>query len=223
MTPTPQLLRLLQLASPALPVGAFAYSQGLEWSAENGLHTETLAADWICGILKNTLARLDVPVLARLHEAWELGHAAGVQKWSGFLYASRESMELRAEEHATGSALARLLTDLDMPEAREWGVHPRRTFATLFALAGARWGISHGDLCAAYCWAWAENQVAAAIKLVPLGQTAGQRILSQVVSLTPDAVSLGLALEDDAIGASAPGQAMASALHETQRTRLFRS
>ncbi|EGB14644.1 Urease accessory protein UreF [Pseudodesulfovibrio mercurii] len=223
MRPSPQLLRLLQLASPALPVGAFAYSQGLEWGAEHGLEDEAAAASWIFGVMEHGPARLDLPCLIRMHRAWLDDDEAEVRRWSARLLASRETAELRQEELQTGAALARLLRDLDLDEAGAWTTFPRRTFAALFALAGARWGIETGDLSAALLFAWAENQAAAAIKLVPLGQTSGQRILSGAAGLIPGLVELALELPDAEVGGTAPGQVMASALHEIQRTRLFRS
>lgn len=222
MRTSPQLLRLMQLASPALPVGAFAYSQGLEWAVENGMDDGKQVEAWITGIMETSLARLDVPVLLRLHRAWSDAER-DVMKWSAMLYASRETRELRLEEHQTAGALARLLRDLGILEAKPWITHPKRTFCALFALAGARWGIDPQALCAAYLWAWTENQVAAAIKLVPLGQTAGQLILSNAAQRIPDLIDLGSRLEEWEIGGMAPGQVMASALHETQNTRLFRS
>jgi len=223
MTAPISLLRLLQLVSPTLPVGAFAYSQGLERAAAQGLDNEAKARQWIAGIMEHSLARLDVPVLARLHAAWGRGDEEALLRWTKFLHASRETAELRAEEGHTAGALARLLRDLGLKRAALWVGHPRRTYCLLFALAGSQWGIGAQDLCCGHLWAWAENQVLAAIKTVPLGQTAGQRILSEMTRLIPAAVEAGLALSDDDIGGAAPGQIMASALHETQTTRLFRS
>jgi urease accessory protein len=218
-----RLLRLLHLASPALPVGAFAYSQGLEWAAAHGLTAEDQALDWIAGILEASLARVDVPLLARLRAAWERGDREALLHWSGVLRASRETAELRAEEANTAGALARLLRDLGIPEAGEWTAHPQRTYCLLLALAGARWDLPAPDLCRAYLWAWAENQVLAAIKTVPLGQTAGQRLLLALAERIEAAVDTGLSLGDADIGGAAPGQILASMHHETQGTRLFRS
>jgi len=223
MTVSPQLLRLMQLTSPALPVGAFAYSQGLERAVEQGVRSEAAAASWIFGIMENGMAFLDVPLLARMHRAWKGTEKDAVRHWSARLLASRETAELRLEDMQTAAALARLLRDLGLPEATPWITLPQRTYCALFALAGAHWSIETGELCAALLYAWAENQVAAAIKLVPLGQTAGQRMLSEAANRIPGLVELGLALPDDEVGGTAPGQVMASALHETQRTRLFRS
>ncbi|NOY45877.1 MAG: urease accessory protein UreF [Deltaproteobacteria bacterium] len=221
---TPGLLRLLQLTSPALPVGAYAYSQGLEWAVSAGwVKTESDASDWILGLLTRSLSRVDVPVLARMYGAWTEPDPSSVSYWSRVLHANRETHELQAEEQALGGALARLLTLLGIGEAESWIADPHVTFATLFSLAAVRWEIPMADAVAGYLWGWTSNQVGAAVKLVPLGQTAGQRILCCAVEAIPEAARVGLALGDDEIGALLPGVAMASALHETQYSRLFRS
>jgi len=221
---SPSLLRLLQLASPALPVGAFAYSQGQEWAVHVGwLTNEEQAGSWILGLLNHSVVFLDIPILARLYEGWQREDLRSVEYWSNYLFASRESAELQAEEKQLGRALARLLAALDLGEARAWTAHPKVTYAAMFALASVKWEIPANQACAAYAWSWTEHQVAAAVKLVPLGQTAGQRILTQAVGAIPDVVSRGLAVADDEIGYLSAGLACASALHETQHTRLFRS
>lgn len=218
------LLRLLQLASPAFPVGAYAYSQGLEWAVERGwVGNESEAGDWIVGLLAQGLARLEVPVTARLHQAWCATDLAAVHDWSRWLHACRESAELRAEDRQLGNAAALALTNLGLEEARPWSTLPYASFATLFMLAAARWHIPWRPAASGYLWAWAENQVAAAIKLVPLGQAAGQRMLARVIDAIPRALAAGADLADADIGYFAPGLALASARHETQYTRLFRS
>lgn len=220
----PGLLRLLQLASPMLPVGAYAYSQGLEWAVERGwVRDQASAADWIGGVLGQGPARLDVPVLARLYRAWENGEQEHVHDWSRYLDAARESGELQAEARQLGESLAVLLEQLGVEAARAWKDREYTGFPTLFALAAVHYRVPLPEAALGYLWAWCENQVAAAMKLVPLGQAAGQRILSTLIEQLPAAAERGLALGDDEIGALAPRLAMASARHENQYTRLFRS
>lgn len=219
------LLRLMQLVSPALPVGAYAYSQGLEHAVTMDIvRDEASAAAWILGLLEHPLALVDAPLLVRLHAAWQRCDISGVRYWNRYLLASRESAELLAEDRQLGGALARLLADLGLHDAavfRDTGGAP--AFATMFTLAAARWNIPLSDAVGGYLWSWCENQVAAAIKLVPLGQTAGQRILSRAVDAIPVVVERAIALSDDDIGFVAPAAAIGCALHETQYSRLFRS
>ena len=217
-------LRLWQLISPALPIGAYAYSQGLEYATEAGwVHDEASAQQWISGLLSNNICRLDIPVLAILNGAWQHQAQDTIHQWNAFLLAARESAELKKEDTYLGGSLRQLLIDLDLPAAAQWPNGKASSFANMFALAAVHWQIPLYDAAMGYMWAWTENQVAAAIKLVPLGQVAGQRILSHALELIPGLVDEGLSLSEEDIGAAAPGLAIASALHETQYTRLFRS
>jgi urease accessory protein len=218
------LLRLLHLASPALPIGAFAYSQGLEPACAAGyISDEATATDWILGVLGHSLQTLDVPVLRRLHEAFAAGDEAAARRWTDFLFAARGSAELQAEDQRLGSSLAKVLVTLGLDEAAPWAESPRVTHATLFALAAARWNLPLPAAASAWLFAWCENQAAAALRLVPLGQSSGLRILGRAQQMIPGVVAHGLALGDDDIGWGCPGVALGSALHETQYSRLFRS
>ncbi|MEE4376145.1 MAG: urease accessory protein UreF [Candidatus Competibacteraceae bacterium] len=219
------LLRLLQLVSPALPVGAYAYSQGLEYAVTQGwVKDETSTADWLQGLLHHPLCYLDVPVFARLYRAWVVSDLDEINLWNAWLYASREAKELQLEDRHLGTAMARLLADLGLAEAESWRSAPRVCFATLFSLAAARWGIALPTAIQGYLWSWAENQVAAATRLIPLGQTASQRILTRLLPEIVISSQQGLnVLDDDDIGCAAPALGLASALHETQYSRLFRS
>ena len=217
-------LRLWQLISPALPVGAYAYSQGLEYAIESGwVRDEADTAQWIEGLVSHALARLDVPLLSRLYVAWQEQNIVQVEYWNSLLLANRESAEIRAEDQHLGSALLKLLTDLEPEPCQHWQDDKPVSYATMFALAANHWHITLQDAATGYVWSWCENQVAAAIKLMPLGQTAGQRTLSRLITIIPDAVQLGLSLGDDDIGVASQGLGIASALHETQYSRLFRS
>jgi urease accessory protein len=216
--------RLWQLMSPTLPVGAYSYSAGLEYAIEAGWVADAEAtADWLQGQLRHALARVDIPLLARLHGCWLSGDDAGLHHYARWLRASRETAELVAEDQHMGRALARLLNELGLVEAEPWSGESNVGWAVMFALALARWDIPLAEGAEAYLWAWCENQVAAAIKLVPLGQTAGQRMLLDLAGPVGEAAAEGLALTDEAIGGTAPGVAIASSLHETQYSRLFRS
>jgi urease accessory protein len=217
------LLRLLHLVSPALPVGAYAYSQGLEYAVHAGwVVDEASTLAWLQGLSRYSVGTLDLPLLLRLHAAWAAHDSAAVTAWNAQLIASRESAELRAEERHLGQALARVLIELELDEAGAWR-EPAPAFATLFSLAAARWQINAADTLAGYLWAWSENQVLAAVKLVPLGQSAGQRLLHRLTQAMPDIVEQAMTLRDESIGVSVVSQSLASALHEGQYSRLFRS
>lgn len=218
------LLRLLQLVSPSLPIGMYSYSQGLETAVQDGWVTNAeQTGDWLHGLLHNTLAKVDAPLLARLYDAWQGRDIHAVEHWSRTLNAYRETAELRAEDKQTGQALARLLVNLEMPEAQAWQKRPDATLATLFGLAAVRWQIDKADAVSGYLWGWLENQVLGAIKLVPLGQVAGQQLLQGLAGELPALVQQSLAMTDDQIGGSCFGQALASSRHEMQYSRLFRS
>jgi urease accessory protein len=221
---TEPALRLFQLISPSLPVGAFAYSQGIEWAVEAGWirDAESLAA-WLAGLLDDGLAHLDLPILLRLQRAWASGDTAAVGRWNMILLAGRETAELRAEEANRGRALAALLPELGIPVPGGDWARVAATQSAGFALAAAVWGIVPRDAALGFAWSWLENQVLAGIKAVPLGQTAGQRSLLALADRIPAAVDTALALDDADIGAGAPALAVASSRHETQYTRLFRS
>lgn len=225
--PTPDgapLLRLLQIVSPALPIGAYNFSQGLEWAVERQwVHDETSLARWCRGLLDDAFASLDLPLLLRIRTALDAGDAAAARTFSARLLAARETQELRAEERHLARALAKALIELEVPGARDWLASPAATQAALFALASADARVPPAAMAQAYAWAWCENQVLAALKLMSLGQSAGLRIGRALQGAIPSVVERAMACEDDAIGTAAPRAAMASAWHETQYSRLFRS
>jgi len=218
------LLRLLQLVSPGLPIGMYSYSQGMESAVNDGwIVTADDAGNWLNGLLSEGLARVDAPVLARLYDAWQHDDHYAVDHWSQTLIACRETAELRSEDRQTGQALARLLEKLEIPEAQAWLRRPDATLATLFSLAAVRWQITKTDAIAGYLWGWLENQVLCAVKLVPLGQVAGQKLLMQLAAQLPELVQQAITISDDEIGGSVFGLALASSRHEMQYSRLFRS
>jgi urease accessory protein len=221
-------LRLLQLISPTLPTGAFTYSQGLEWAVECGwVRNEEDTRQWLQSVLNDSLQTLELPVLARLYEAVNDNNHEPFQYWSKWLYSSRETSELRDEEMQRARALYSVLGNL--PDSQHWHELDDWQDALLqcqlagYALAASHWQINLPDLLRGFTWSWLENAVAAAIKLVPLGQTGGQRLLYELSEVIGGIVEQATTFKDDSIGASTPALAIASSLHETQYSRLFRS
>ena len=218
------LLHMFHLSSPALPVGAYAYSQGLEYAIDSGqLKTAADVADWLRGVLHHGFGKLDLPVLMAAYRAWQHNDFLAVNEWNFFLRACRETSELLLEDEQLGVALQRLLLDLEAPASAINTLNAKPAFAIMFALAGQHWKIPLTDLMHSFAYSWLENQVAAATKILPLGQTAAQKLLLQILPEIPNAIAAAQTLPVEDIGASLPGQVMASSLHEYQYSRLFRS
>jgi urease accessory protein len=223
-----QLVRLLQLASPALPVGAYTYSQGLEWAVESGVvHDEASAGRWIADLLAHGIGRYEAPLVLALISAWTTGNDPEVLRLNGEFLASRESAELRAETVQMGFSLRRLLRDLrddalaDVAATVE--AMPEVAFPIVWAGIAATWRIAPEAALTAYLWSWAENQVMAALKAVPLGQAAGQRLLAELGGRIPAVAVDAKKLPETAWTNFTPAFAIACARHETQYSRLFRS
>jgi urease accessory protein len=221
----PALLRLLQLASPALPVGAYSYSEGIEYAVQAGwVRDAGSLRTWLRDGLLDGTAQVEAAVLVRVHDACARGDRIAAERWDDWLTATRETEELRAQSLDMGRALMRLLADLSppVPGARDWLARPCN-FATAFALAGAHWAIAREALVAAFLHGWAANLVSAGVKLIPLGQTAGQQLLWDLQETIAQAAAVAAAVADDDLGAANWGLALASMAHETQYSRLFRS
>jgi len=218
------LLRLLHLFSPSLPIGAFTYSQGIEWAVEVGwIRTVADLDAWLNDQLQNALVRVDLPILIRLCAAARENDAVAMNRWIDWLLAARETAELRTEESNRGRALAELLVAWELPGANERKAVLARSQAAGLAFAAAAWGVHPRKAALGYAWGWLENLVLAAVKIVPLGQTQGQQLLARLIAEIPPLVDQALKLGDREIGASSPALAIASSAHETQYTRLYRS
>ncbi|HEC60089.1 MAG TPA: urease accessory protein UreF [Methylophaga sp.] len=214
----------MQLSSSALPVGGFTYSQGLEWAVEcQWITTELQLHDWLADLIATTLQDLEIPLLVRMVAACENEDEADLSRWIDILLAHRETSELRLEEKNRGRAMVRLLEDLEMNLADQWKLILAKSQTAGFALALSQWNISIAQGAQGFAWTWLENMVISGVKLIPLGQMAGQRILRDLAEDLALAVKKGLTVTDENIGSSAPALAYASARHETQYTRLFRS
>ncbi len=218
------LMRLLQLVSPGLPIGMYSFSQGLESAVEDQWVTNSNeAGEWITGLLVNCLTRVDLPIASRLYDAWYRQDLEAVEKWSATLLAYRETFELREEDRHTGQALARLLTDMELEIAQEWIRRSYTTLPAMFTLAAVSWKVPKRSALAGLLWSWLENQVLCAVKLVPLGQVSGQRLLHELSAKIPELLDRGLQLDDHEIGGSVFALALAGSRHEMQYSRLFRS
>lgn len=223
------LLRLLHLASPTLPVGAYSYSQGLESAIEAGIvHNEAGALAWISDALTWSVARLEAPVFCRLQGAWAANDQTAVQHWNDYFLASRDSAEFRAESVQMGYSLAKLLRDLFPEEKRVEALPPTvleasTSFPSAMALACVLLDTPPEASVHAYLFAWAENQVLGALKAVPLGQVSGQRMLFALEPALLEAATIALTLRDDDISNWTPGLSFLSMRHETQYSRIFRS
>ncbi|WP_457572915.1 urease accessory protein UreF [Desulfolithobacter sp.] len=218
------LLRLFQLISPSLPTGGFSYSQGIEWAVEAGwIRDREDLQHWLGDLLEHSMSRVDIPILRRMCAACEQGEEESLLHWSEQLLAWRETSELRLEERNRGRALATLLRQMEPERTCGWSSCLGRCQLAGYAFAAVCWNIPFHEAAAGYLWSWLENQVLAGIKIIPLGQTEGQRILFDLGGRIPAVVTRGAALEDQEIGASMPAFTLACSAHETQYTRLYRS
>ncbi|WP_299177404.1 urease accessory protein UreF [uncultured Neptuniibacter sp.] len=225
ITTEASLIRLLQLSSVSLPVGGYSFSQGMEYAIDCGwLRRQEQVYDWLEMQLLHSVAQVDLPLLQLLMEAAERQDQKEIYRLNDLALACRETKELRLTDTAMGEALVRLLNSLEVPQPFAHG--PRAedvSFVSLFAIAAVYWGISTKTAKLGFSWAWLENQVAAATKLVPLGQTQSQILLGQLQPVISEAIKAADQVEEDQIGAGLPALAIASALHEQQYSRLFRS
>ena len=216
------LTRLLQLCSVSLPVGGYAFSQGMEYAIDAGwIRNAAGVRSWVDEQLTLSLAQTDVPILRMAMAAAEQQDWHELAALNELVLACRETHELRLTDTAMGEALHRLLISLkfDVPFERGEDI----SFICLFALAAGQWGISYRAAALGFLWSWLENQIAAATKLVPLGQTQAQQLLVELQPELPAALELADKVNKDSVGAGLPALAIASSRHEHMYSRLFRS
>lgn len=223
------LLHTLWLASPALPVGGFSYSEGLEAAVDAGLvHDEVSAAGWLTDQLQLSLARSDLAVVAQAIPAWQADDLARIHALNEWVLATRETQEFRLQTEQMGRSLQAWAQSLgalggDVLQRLQAADLQPPAYPVAMACAAAASGAALADSLAGFAFGWAENMVQAAIKSVPLGQSAGQRMLARLVADIPAAVAHAMSMGDDDRQAFTPLLAILSARHETQYSRLFRS
>jgi len=233
-SPTAVMLQLMWLASPALPVGGFSYSEGLEAAVDAGtVRDEATAATWLLSQMRLGLARADLPLLAQAHRAWQAHDRVRLQALNDWVRETRETRELRLQSEQMGRSMLEWLRNQGQDDAARaadgqrlaWlaALTPSPTWPLAFALATARTGATAEQALGCQLFGWAENLVQAALKAVPLGQLAGQRILQALTAAMPPLITAAAAMDDDARQSFTPMLAILSARHETQYSRLFRS
>lgn len=227
MTTSATLLPLLQLASPSLPVGAYSYSQGLEAAMATGdVRDEASARDWIITMLDEAIARFEAPVTWRLLQAFAARDAEAITHWNTIFMASRDTAEFRAETLQMGYSLGKLLEALTPDAADVLALLPplsTLSFPTALAAASTALQVPPEEALLAMLFSWAENQVLACVKSVPLGQVAGQRLLLSLHPALAQASQVARSLQDDELSNWLPGLSLLSMAHEVQYSRLYRS
>ena len=216
------LLRLLQLSSASLPIGAYAFSQAMESAVHSGwINDSDDARQWLSLQMTHSIASVDAPILLRLMRSLDRDDLETFVYWNAYSLACRESKELRLADIEMGAAMKRLLENVDL----SFPCINRREicFCAGFAVAAVQWKILPRMALTGLFWSWLENSIASAVKLVPLGQNAAQRLIGELLPIIQPAIDKAELMDDRFVGGGLPAIGMASAWHESQHTRLFRS
>ena len=233
---TTSLLNLLHISSPALPIGAFAYSQGLEYTLEAGwCKNADDVEQWIKSVMVLGLGGVDLPILKRLHQAWSVyfnkheqtgEQDKGIEPlkyWNATLLAFRETKELYLEDIQVGDAFKQWHKSQSAEHLAKLELVDKPTVACMYALNGVIKGLTVEECLIGFVWSWLENQITSASKAMPMGQTDGQNIIRHLIPEIEGVIENAMTVEDDDIGSGLVGLSMSSALHENQYSRLFRS
>jgi len=219
------LLHLLQITNTALPVGAYSYSEGLESLVEaKVIYDQTTLKHWLEQELRYGAIRIEAAIMLRGYRATEIGDLEALDYWNNWAKAARETTELREQSWQMGQALRRLWENLEPQLNKEFNsLSQGASFAIGFSIIAAHWKIDPSAAILGYLHSWATNLISASIRLIPLGQTTGQQLLSKLHSPIIETSSQILTLTDDNLSSCGWGLALASMAHEIQYSRLFRN
>jgi urease accessory protein len=211
-------LHLLQLSSPTLPLGAYSYSEGLEILVIDNITDAEKLYSWLKQELTYGAIRIESAVMLRGYRYQD--NIEKLNYWNDWLTASKETKELRQQSRQMGKSLMQLFSKLtDNNET----ILNSLNYSLAFGIASAYWQIEEEMALIAYLHSWASNLINSGVKLIPLGQTAGQQIL-QRINLVIEEISQDIVkLEDNQLYSCTLGLSLASMNHEDQYTRLFRS
>lgn len=219
------LLYLLQLVSPTLPVGAYSYSEGIETLVEREIiNSKQSLENWLKHELCYGTIRTEVAVMLRIYQSISQEDIEAITYWNAWLSATRETQELRQQSWQMGRSLLKLLIELQPSIGKFLKVlDVNCNYAVAFGIAAASWQIEPEIAAIAYLQSWISNLISAGVRLIPLGQTAGQQILFHLNALLTQVTQEILVLKDEELSSCSWGLTLASMAHQTQYTRLFRS
>ncbi|HAN81219.1 MAG TPA: urease accessory protein UreF [Gammaproteobacteria bacterium] len=217
MTRSEHFIQALHLFSPSLPIGAFAFSQGLEAAIESRyVHDAESLRCWCDSVMRFSFTTLDCRCAVRSYRA---DSESVFREVNAELLASRETRELLQEDLLLGAAMKKWAIDqgVNVPEAEEYSL------VCLYGWVSARYEIPEDWLVSGILWSWLDNQMLVAAKAIPLGQNALQGILSALKPVVAECVGMSRQSATTEAHSTVPLLSILSAQHETQYSRLFRS
>ncbi|MBZ8179970.1 urease accessory protein UreF [Oscillatoria salina] len=219
------LLNLLQLASSTLPVGSYSYSEGLEALVDSEIiNNQDQFYLWLENELTYGAIRIETAVMLRSYDCLSKSDLTGLNSWNGWLSAARETKELRQQSWQMGQSLLELLISLQPSlQFLKDVIEDECNYAIAFGIAASYWQINVEATTIGYLYSWLNNTINSGVKLIPLGQTTGQKLLFKLRPLIVKITEEIFALSDEELASCSWGLALASMEHETQYSRLFRS
>ena len=221
-------LEFLQLISPSLPVGAFSYSEGLEWLVQNKkVNNEITLFNWIESELLRgqiTIEACSISHIMRDLLLWsktkDIKNKCVIYEWNSWLSSLRVSPDVRSQQTQMGESLLQLLIDLDhpLPDNEKKFIWP-----IAWAWAGVCWDIPRIDLVEGFLYSWVANQLSAALRLLSLGPTKAQQLQQKSLKLIKSQASYLLEQNPKEIWVGDVGAIMAQQSHVELYSRLFRS